>query len=63
MQNFKKLFKITLEVDQGYFLTSSTDDWIEYYTKTNYRHFYGSLDENKINEVKKLWNSTKKYSI
>lgn len=61
--DFKKLFKITLEVDQGYFLTSSTDDWIEYYTKNNYRHFYGSLDENKINEVKKLWNSNKKYSI
>ena len=53
--DFKNLYKIALKLDQNYFLMSSTNDWIEYYTKNNYKYFYETLSLEKIYEIKELW--------
>ena len=54
--DFQTLYKITLKLDQNYFLMASTNDWIEYYTRNNYKYFYNTLDQEKINQVKEVWN-------
>ena len=58
--DFQNLYKITLNLDQNYFLMSSTNDWVEYYTKNNYKYFYGTLSQEKISEIKELWIQDKK---
>lgn len=54
--NFKNLYKIALEVDQGYFLISNEEDWTEYYMRNNFKLFYDSISEKKFNEFKTKWN-------
>lgn len=54
--NFKLLYKTALEVDQEYFLISTENAWTEYYMKNNFRLFYGSVSDEKLNKFKQKWN-------